>query len=34
MLVLALVAQAGLSTMLDGLLPLPELGRDLIRPVS
>lgn len=34
MLVLALFAQQGLATMLDGLLPLPELGRDMVRPVS
>jgi uncharacterized membrane protein YjfL (UPF0719 family) len=30
--VLALLAQQGLQTMLDALLPLPALGRDLVAP--
>jgi uncharacterized membrane protein YjfL (UPF0719 family) len=32
MVVLALLAQQGLETMLDALLPLPTLGRDMVAP--
>ena len=32
MIVLALLAEQGLETLLDALLPLPTLGRDLVAP--
>lgn len=34
MIVLALMASPGLSTLLDGLLPLPTLGRDIVIETS
>ena len=34
MVVLALMASPGLSTLLDGLLPLPTLGRDIVIETS